>query len=112
MHGARVVIVITKMLLFWGRVSSLTHKSTNYNQLASVGQTAPYRKRGSPMRLVTFILSSAIALTFITSSASAASNSFRATGITNCPVYEGYPDCHPDGREQLTKYSNGRPHSR
>jgi hypothetical protein len=51
------------------------------------------------MRLIAFILSSAIALASIPASASAASNTFRATSVstTTCPVYEGYPDCHPDG---------------
>ena len=64
------------------------------------------------MRLITFILTSAIALTFITSSASAARNSFRATGISTCPVYVGYPDCLPDGRVQSTEYSYSQRHSR
>jgi hypothetical protein len=48
------------------------------------------------MRLIAFILSSAIALVSIPASASAASNTFRATSVSTitCPVYEGYPDCH------------------
>jgi hypothetical protein len=62
------------------------------------------------MRLIAFILSSAIALASIPASASAASNTFRATSVstTTCPVYEGYPDCHPDGAPQWSLYSSSR----
>jgi hypothetical protein len=61
------------------------------------------------MRLIAFILSSAIALASIPACASAASNTFRATSFsTTCPVYEGYPDCHPDGTPQWSLYSSSR----
>jgi len=47
------------------------------------------------MRLITFILSFAIALTCIPAFASAGSKTFSPAGIsTACPTYEGYPDCH------------------
>jgi hypothetical protein len=39
-------------------------------------------RRGFPMRLIAFILSSAIALASIPASASAASNTFRATSVS------------------------------
>jgi hypothetical protein len=49
----------------------------------------------SLMRLITFILSSAIALTCIPAFASAASKTFSPASVsTACPTYEGYPDCH------------------
>ena len=63
------------------------------------------------MLLFTFILSSAIALASIPASPSAASNTFRATSVstTTCPVYEGYPDCRPDGATlEWSLYSSGR----
>jgi hypothetical protein len=62
------------------------------------------------MRLIAFILSSAISLASIPASASAASNAFRATSFstTTCPVYEGYPDCHPDSTPQWSLYSSSR----
>ena len=61
------------------------------------------------MRLITSILSSAIALASIPASASAASR-FGATSVstTTCPVFEGYPDCHPDGALEWTVYSSSR----
>jgi len=47
------------------------------------------------MRLITFILSSAIAVTCIPAFASAASKTFSTASVsTACPTYEGYPDCH------------------
>ena len=47
------------------------------------------------MRLITLILSSAIALTCIPTFASAASKTLRPASVsTPCPTYEGYPDCH------------------
>jgi hypothetical protein len=62
------------------------------------------------MRLFTFILSSGIALASIPASASAAGNTFKATRVstTTCPVYEGYPDCHPDGIPEWSLYSSSR----
>ena len=62
------------------------------------------------MRLIAFILSSAISLASIPAAASAASNTFRATSVsaTTCPVYEGYPDCHPDGSVPWSAYSSSR----
>jgi len=61
------------------------------------------------MRLIAFILSSAVSLTTIPACASAANNRFGqvSAASTTCPVYEGYPDCHPDGRAQSTLYSSG-----
>jgi len=51
-------------------------------------------KARSPMRLITFILSSAIALTCIPAFASAASKTLSQASVsTTCPTYEGYPDC-------------------
>jgi len=47
------------------------------------------------MRLITFILSCAIALTWIPAVASAAGKTSSAASVsTACPKYEGYPDCH------------------
>ena len=47
------------------------------------------------MRLVSFILFSVIALTSSAPSAFAANHAFGQASISsNCPVYEGYPDCH------------------
>jgi uncharacterized membrane protein required for colicin V production len=47
------------------------------------------------MRLITFVLSFAIALTCIPAFASAASKTFSPPTVsTSCPTYEGYPDCH------------------
>ena len=49
---------------------------------------------------IIFILSSAIALASIPVCASAANNTSRQAVVsaTSCPIYEGYPDCGPDGR--------------
>ena len=62
------------------------------------------------MRLITFIiLSAGIALSSIPAYASLASNTFRQTSVSsNCPIYEGYPDCHDDGGAVWTTYSNSR----
>jgi hypothetical protein len=47
------------------------------------------------MRLITFILSCAIALTSIAPAAFAQNHAFGQASISsNCPIYEGYPDCH------------------
>jgi hypothetical protein len=50
------------------------------------------------MRLVGFILFSVIALASSAPSAFAAENAFGRASLSSatCPVYEGYPDCHPD----------------
>jgi hypothetical protein len=66
------------------------------------------------MRLIALILPCGIALASIPASASAASNTFRATSVSasTCPVYEGYPDCHPDADVQWTAYSSRRRLSR
>ena len=78
-------------------------------RLVKVRKATHQTRRGFPMRLIAFILSSAIALASIPASASAASNAFRATSFsTTCPVYEGYPDCHPDGTPQWSLYSSSR----
>jgi hypothetical protein len=57
-------------------------------------------------RLISLILSSGIALTSIPACASAASNTLRPTSVSTCPIYEGYPDCHPEGRSPWTAYSS------
>jgi hypothetical protein len=51
------------------------------------------------MRLITFILSSGIALICVPACASAQSNTFTqaSVGTTPCPKHEGYPDCGHDG---------------
>jgi hypothetical protein len=79
-------------------------------RLVKVRKATHQTRRGFPMRLIAFILSSAIALASIPASASAASNTFRVTSFstTTCPVYEGYPDCHPDGAPQWSLYSSSR----
>jgi len=47
------------------------------------------------MRLITFTLSCAIALTSIAPVAFAQNHPFGQASISsNCPIYEGYPDCH------------------
>ena len=56
------------------------------------------------MRLITFILSSGIALACVPACASAAPNTFGS--VSTCPINEGYPDCHPDGLVPST-YSSG-----
>jgi hypothetical protein len=62
------------------------------------------------MRLIALILSSGIALASIPASASAASNTFRATSVSasTCPVNEGYPDCQADGSVPWSVYSSSR----
>jgi len=52
------------------------------------------------MRLITFILSSGVALTWIPACASAQSNntfSQASVSTITCPKHEGYPDCGHDG---------------
>jgi hypothetical protein len=62
------------------------------------------------MRLITLIFSCGIALASIPASASAASNTFRATSVnaSTCPVYERYPDCQTDGSVPWGVYSSSR----
>ena len=62
------------------------------------------------MRLVSFILFSVIALASSAPSAFAAENAFGRATLSGapCPVYEGYPDCHPDADVQWTEYSSRR----
>jgi len=62
------------------------------------------------MRLVSFILFSVIALASSAPSAFAAENAFGRASLSSatCPVYEGYPDCHPDGTPQWSLYSTSR----
>ena len=56
------------------------------------------------MRLITFILSSGIALTCVPVCASAQSNTFTrvSASATPCPKHEGYPDCGHDGLARST----------
>jgi hypothetical protein len=61
------------------------------------------------MRLITFILSSGIALACIPASASAQSNTFgHSVSTLPCPKHEGYPDCSHDGvaRSSTPAYAN------
>jgi len=51
-------------------------------RLVKVRKATHQTRRGFPMRLIAFILSSAIALASIPASASAASNTFRATSVS------------------------------
>jgi len=62
------------------------------------------------MRLVSFILFSVIALASSAPSAFAAENVFGRASLSSatCPVYEGYPDCHPDSTPQWSLYSSSR----
>jgi hypothetical protein len=65
------------------------------------------------MRLTTLILSAAIALmaqTALSASASAATAtaSQAVADASNCPVYEGYPGCHPAGQYAANNLVNER----
>jgi hypothetical protein len=61
------------------------------------------------VRLITFILCSAIALTARAALSPIAARAFAVTATasqavisaSNCPIYEGYPDCHPDDRRAV-----------
>jgi hypothetical protein len=60
------------------------------------------------MRLISFILSTGIALTWIPACASAQSNTFSQASVSTipCPKHEGYPDCGHDGLARSTAYSS------
>ena len=60
------------------------------------------------MRLVSFILLSMIALASSAPAAFAAENAFERASLSSatCPLYEGYPHCHPDADVQWTEYSS------
>jgi len=63
-------------------------------RLNRVSRVKLNKREGPLMRLITLILSSAIALTCIPTFASAGSKTFSPTSVsTPCPKYEGYPDC-------------------
>jgi hypothetical protein len=50
-----------------------------------------------------------VALVSSTPSAFAAENTFGTSlSSATCPVYEGYPDCHPDGSVPWSAYSSSR----
>jgi hypothetical protein len=74
----------------------------------------PVIQRRFAVRLVSFILFSVIALASSAPSAFAAQNAFGRASLSGatCPVYEGYPDCYPDGDVQWTAYSSRRRLSR
>jgi hypothetical protein len=55
------------------------------------------------MRYFAFILSTGIALAAIPAAAAVSSDAIVVA--YSCPVYEGYPDCHPDGEAAWTPYS-------
>jgi len=57
------------------------------------------------MRLITFILSSGVALTWIPACASAQSNntfSQASVSTITCPKHEGYPDCAQECKSLLS----------
>jgi hypothetical protein len=58
------------------------------------------------MRLITFVLSSGIALTCIPAWASAERVGDVNVSAVACPAYEGYPDCHPDVAPAWAGYSS------
>ena len=62
------------------------------------------------MRLVSFVLFSAIALASSAPSAFAEENAFGRASLSSatCPVNEGYPDCHADGSVPFSVYSSSR----
>jgi hypothetical protein len=66
------------------------------------------------MRLVSFILFSAIALASSAPSAFAAENAFGRASLSSatCPVNEGYPECHADGSVPFRQLLNSSPSSR
>ena len=47
----------------------------------------------------------ALAAAFLLGAASVALASENVLALNTCPTLEGYPDCHPDGRESWTTYS-------
>jgi hypothetical protein len=47
----------------------------------------------------------AVAAALLLGAASAALANKNVLAFNSCPTLEGYPDCHPDGRESLTIYS-------
>jgi hypothetical protein len=47
----------------------------------------------------------ALAAAFFLGAASAALANENVLALNTCPTLEGYPDCHPDGRESWTTYS-------
>jgi hypothetical protein len=46
-----------------------------------------------------------LAAALVLGAASAALASENVLALNTCPTYEGYPDCHPDGRASFTIYS-------
>jgi hypothetical protein len=46
----------------------------------------------------------ALAAAFLLGAASVALASENVLALNTCPTLEGYPDCHPDGRESWTIY--------
>ena len=78
-----------------GRTAAAGHRSLGAMFGSSRFAKAPSTTRGFPMRLIALILSSGIALASIPASASAASNTFRATSVSasTCPVDEGPAGC-------------------
>ena len=58
------------------------------------------------MRYFALILSAGIALSAIPAAAAVSAIARDAIVVAySCPVYEGYPDCHPDGEAAWTPYS-------
>ena len=57
--------------------------------------------------ILSAILSSGVALSSIPAVAAVSSDTPRDAAVVaySCPVYEGYPDCHPDSEAAWTPYS-------
>jgi hypothetical protein len=64
-------------------------------------------KRRFPMRYFALALSAVITLASIPAIAAVTSNPSQRTILAydSCPVYEGYPDCHPGGASAQSAYS-------
>jgi hypothetical protein len=60
------------------------------------------------MRYVALLLSAGIALFAIPAAAAVSGDASRGTIVVaynTCPLFEGYPDCHPDEDSGRTAYS-------
>jgi hypothetical protein len=57
------------------------------------------------MRYFALILSAGVALAAIPAAAAVSSDTPRDATVVayGCPVYEGYPDCHPDSEPAWTR---------
>ena len=57
--------------------------------------------------ILSAVLSSGVALSSIPAAAAVSGDAPRDAAVAayGCPVYEGYPDCRPDGEAAWTPYS-------